>query len=206
MSPDHPNSPQTDGHGPENLQQLIQRIETRVDGHHPVTLGQILEAVGQRSFGVWFLVAGLVTLAPLVGDIPGVPTLMALFVFLTASQLLLRRRHFWLPGWLRQRSVHPEKIDRSLRWMRPPARWIDRFLHPRLVSLVEGGAEYAIAGACLAIALLMPAMELVPFSANGAGAALSLFGLSLMSRDGLLAVVAYLFTLITFGALLFIFM
>lgn len=36
-------------------------------------------AVGRRSFGPTLLLAGLVTLAPIVGDIPGVPVLIRWF-------------------------------------------------------------------------------------------------------------------------------
>jgi hypothetical protein len=49
----------------------------------------------------------------------------------------------------------------------------------------------------------MPAMELVPFSANGAGAALTAFGLSLIAHDGLLALLAFVFTAMTFGLVLY---
>lgn len=42
-------------------------------------------------------------------------------------------------------------------------------------------------------------MELVPFSANGAGAALTLFGLGLIAREGLLVLVALALTVATFG-------
>ncbi|WP_438590661.1 exopolysaccharide biosynthesis protein [Halomonas borealis] len=37
-------------------------------------------------------------------------------------------------------------------------------------------------------------MELVPFSANGGGLALTLFGLALLAEDGLMALAAYLLT------------
>jgi len=37
-------------------------------------------------------------------------------------------------------------------------------------------------------------MELVPFSANAAGAALTVFGLSLIARDGVLALIAFVLT------------
>ncbi len=55
-----------------------------------------------------------------------------------------------------------------------------------------------IAIACIVIGIAMPAMEIVPFSANGAGAALTAFGLSLIANDGLLALLAFLFTAATF--------
>ena len=40
-------------------------------------------------------------------------------------------------------------------------------------------------------------MEVVPFSANGGGAALTAFGLAIVARDGLLAIVATSLTLVT---------
>jgi len=42
-------------------------------------------------------------------------------------------------------------------------------------------------------------MEVIPFSANAAGAAITAFGLSLIARDGLLALVASVFMLATIG-------
>jgi len=45
-------------------------------------------------------------------------------------------------------------------------------------------------------------MEVVPFSASGAGLALSAFGLGLMARDGLLVLAAYVWTSATFVAVL----
>jgi hypothetical protein len=189
-----------------SLEQALERIAQAAGQaqapNQAIDLGQILEAVGQRSFGVMLLVAGVIVLAPLIGDIPGVPTLMALLVLVTAAQILLGRRHLWLPRWLVQRSMAGPKVQRAVEWMRKPSRFVDRFLRPRLTAVVQGPGLYAIAAACAAIALLTPAMELVPFSANGAGAALAAFGLALTARDGLLALLAYLFMAVTFGALL----
>lgn len=56
-----------------------------------------------------------------------------------------------------------------------------------------------IASIALLIGLAQPFMELVPFSANGAGAALTAFGLALIARDGVVALVAMAFTMLTGG-------
>ncbi|WP_375154439.1 exopolysaccharide biosynthesis protein [Pseudomonas sp. Q2-TVG4-2] len=74
------------------------------------------------------------------------------------------------------------------------AKWLDRLLKPRLSVFVEGIARYFIAGSCLFIAVVMPPMELVPLSANIAGIALTAFGLALIARDGLFALIAFCFT------------
>lgn len=159
------------------------------------SVDHILSAVGRRSFGPLLLLAGLITLAPVIGDIPGVPTLMAVLVVLVAIQLLLGRDHFWLPAWLLDRSLARDKLDRAVAWMRKPARAIDRVLHPRLRFLTQGLGALGIAVMCILIALAMPPMEIIPFTANGAGLALTVFGLALIANDGLMALLGYVITL-----------
>lgn len=190
-----------------SMEEMLARIEHAVspnDGH--VTLDAILDHVGRRSFGPLLLLAGLVTLAPVLGDIPGVPTLMGLLVLITAGQLLLRRDHFWLPRWLLKRSISRKALCKGLKWMRKPARFLDRLLSPRLTWMVKGPGLGLIALICFMIGLMLPPMEFVPFSANGAGVALTIFGLSLVAKDGLAALIgigvtAGTATLVTMGLL-----
>jgi hypothetical protein len=49
----------------------------------------------------------------------------------------------------------------------------------------------------------MPVMEVVPFSANAAGIALAAFGLALIAHDGVLALIAFVFTVITAGLMIY---
>lgn len=169
------------------------------DENSKVSLGEVMDVVGRRSFGPLLLLAGLITLAPIIGDIPGMPTIMGIVVLLTSGQMLFGRHHFWLPGWVLNRSVKRKKLLKGVKWMRRPARFIDRLLRPRLTALTRDGGVSAIGVVSIIIALAMPAMEFVPFSANGAGAALTAFGLSLIARDGLLALIAFVFTAGTLG-------
>ena len=182
-----------------NLEQLLERIEEAMHDVDKVSYGTLLKVVGHRSFGSLLLLAGLVTLSPIIGDIPGVPTIMGVSVSLIAIQLLLGRDHFWLPRWLLKRSVEKEKVSKIVNWLQRPAQLIDRFLRQRLVSLTRGMGIYIIAFACIVISFTMPTMEMIPFTANIAGAALVFFGLSLIASDGLLALFAFLFTAIIFG-------
>ncbi|MBB3232476.1 exopolysaccharide biosynthesis protein [Halomonas stenophila] len=180
--------------GPRNLTTLIAQVQQAGRRREDVSLEAILDAVGRRSFAPFLLIAGLVTLAPLLGDIPGVPSLMASLVVLVAAQLLLGRRHIWLPRGLLRRRVSRERFVRVTDWMVRPARWVDRLLRARLVWLARPPAHLPVALTCLLIGLAMPPMELVPFTANGAGLALTLFGLALLAEDGLMAMLAYLLT------------
>ncbi|MGE0079670.1 MAG: exopolysaccharide biosynthesis protein [Thiohalomonadaceae bacterium] len=182
-----------------NLEQLLDRVEQAVDADARVTLGEILEEVGRTSFSPLLLLAGLITSAPVIGDIPGVPTLMAVLVALTAGQLLLGRRYVWLPQWMLKRSVTRERLCKAVGWMRRPARFVDHLLRPRLTALTQGAGTYAVAIACLLVAAAMPASEFIPFSANGLGAALLAFSLALLAGDGLVALIAFAVTGATFA-------
>lgn len=186
--------------GPENLQQMLDHIDQAAQaGNEKTTMQDVMSEVGRRSFGPALLVPGIITLMPLIGDIPGVPTVMGILVLSVAGQVLFGRRYFWMPAWILTRSVERQKIVKAVQWARPPARFVDRFLRKRLPVLTYGAGAFAIALCCIAIALIMPLMEFVPFTANVAGFALTLFGLSLMARDGVLAIVAFTLTVLAFG-------
>lgn len=181
------------------IKQVLDKILKSSKDCDEVSMGDILEMVGRRSFGPILLVAGIITLAPLVGDIPGVPTIMGIIVFLIAIQLLFNQQNLWLPNTLLKRSVKKEKLHKAINKLIRPAKFVDRFLKPRLGFLIDGPMIYVIALICLLISLAMPVMEFIPFSANFAGAALTTFGLSLIAKDGLLAIAGYVFTISVVG-------
>lgn len=185
-----------------NLTELIETLKQMERESPKVSVEDIVNAVGRRSFGPLLLIAGLITLAPVIGDIPGMPTLMALLVLLVSTQLLAGRKTFWLPKWLLNRSVSRNRFDKALHAIKKPAQWVDGLLGTRLKWMSGYMGMRATALACLLVALAMPPMEFIPFSANGAGLALTLFGLGLVARDGLVLSLGFLITGATFVAML----
>lgn len=179
---------------PSSLTELLHRLRTETEGMDQVSVDDILYAVGERSFGPLVLIAGVITLAPLIGDIPGVPTLLGLLVLLTLGQLIFHRRAIWIPAKLARRKVARGKLLRGLDWMDKPARFLDRGAKQRLIWIARGPGQYVMAIICMLVAAAMPIMEVVPFSANGGGLALTAFGLAIVARDGLLALFAILMT------------
>lgn len=188
---------------PESLQQLLDWIAEPAANSDRISLGAVLDSVGRRSFGPILLLAGLVIAVPVIGDIPGVPTVMGVLVVIAGLQLVFNRQHIWLPDWLLNRSIKHEVLCKSVDRARPVARFMDRWTRPRLARLTGRGGAFGIAVACITIAAATPAMEFVPFSANGAGLALVAFGLALISRDGLLASIAFAVWAITIGLVAF---
>jgi len=190
---------------PKNLSDVLDLLEEAAEGQKRVAFEDVLDTIAQRSFGPLLLLCGLVILAPIVGDIPGVPTAVALVVLVIAIQLLMGRKYFWFPVWLRERSLGSASLRKAVSKVRRPARFVDRFLRPRLPVFVEGAAIYAITALSAAIAVALPAMEIVPFTANAAGAVLAAFGLALIGRDGLLALIALVLAVSTAAIVIFTF-
>lgn len=188
------------GQGPRNMQQLLDRVEQAAEGRERVSVGMIVEQVGRRSFGPLLLVAGLMLTSPVSG-IPGMPTTFGALVLFVSLQLLFRRRHFWLPQLLLRRSLTTANLKKGLKYLRPPARFIDQGLRRRLAILVDNGAQTLIAVLCVLIALCTPLMEVVPFSATSAGVAIAIFGLAIIAHDGLVALGAFLVTAVILGVI-----
>lgn len=185
------------------LKEVLDDIKESAEDRDTISIDDILDKVGRRSFGPILLVAGIVTLAPLIGDIPGVPSIMGAIVFLVAIQIFLSRKKLWLPKTILKRSVEKKKLQKAIDKLNKPAEFIDKILRPRLQFLTKGKMIYPIAMVCLGISIALPVMEFIPFSANFAGAALTAFGLALITKDGLVALFGYTFTASIVGFIIF---
>lgn len=177
----------------ENIEQVLSRIAQAADERQRVTMAVIMKHIGRRSFGPLLLLVGLILTSPLSG-IPGMAIAMGFFLLLIAGQLLLGLDRFWVPRWLLDRSIERRKLDQALEWLRPPSRFFDRFLRVRLTGLVHRQGIYAIALVSFVIALVLPFLEMIPFSSSGAGFVVAIFGMAIVSQDGLLALLAFALT------------
>lgn len=167
----------TRGGGPERLVDRLLELET---AEGDVSVDEILDAVGTRSFGPVLLVGGLVAVSPLSG-IPGVPTTVGVIVVVTGAQVVVGAEHLWLPKWVLSKTVRVRHLRGALTRVRGPARVVGGLLRQRMLVAV-------------AVAVTMPPLEVLPFAATSAGALLSLFGLALTAKDGLLALAGLLGT------------
>jgi len=180
---------------PRNLGDLLQRIAQVAAERDRVYFSTIMEALGTRAFGPVVLLIGVILVSPLSG-IPGLPTTMALGLLLVSLQLVVGRDSFWLPRWLMNRYVPAAKLQKALRWLERPARFVDWWLRPRFCILASDGGAVGIAAVCILLALVMPVLELVPFSTTAVGVAVAAFGLALVALDGLFVVIGVSYLLI----------
>lgn len=175
---------------PQDLSDLLDELDQcakRAGGK--VSVEEVHEAIGARSFGPLLLVTGLLGMTP-VSAVPGAPTVLALITILVAGQLLLGRKSFWLPRPILKLAVAPEKVRKTVKVSRKPARFVDRLLRPRLTMFTGGVADRLVALVCVAVALVVPPLELLPLAAFIPALATATFGLGLVARDGLLILIA----------------
>ena len=173
---------------PKNVGEILDRID-EIANEGDVSLGHVAEAMGTRAHGPFLMVPALIDLSP-VGSIPGLPTLLAVVIVITAVQLLFGGRTLWLPGILARRSLSNGKARKTTEKLRGVARFLDRWFHGRLPALTKGPFVRVAAALVILLAFTVPPLELFPLATTAPMAAIAAFGLALLVRDGLLMVIA----------------
>jgi hypothetical protein len=112
---------------PKNVGEILDRID-EIANEGDVSLGHVAEAMGTRAHGPFLMVPALIDISP-VGSIPGLPTLLAVVIVITAVQLLFGGRTLWLPGILARRSLSNGKARKTTEKLRGVARFLDRWFH-----------------------------------------------------------------------------
>lgn len=158
-------------------------------------LGDVLTSFGARSHGPLLFFPAFLAAAP-TGAIPGMAIGMAILLIILSVQMIVSPSALWMPKRITQISIPRAKLNKALDISRPAARIIDRFLSPRLTWLLKSPFNYFVALLCCGLALLMIPLAFVPFAASLPGLAIALFGISLVSEDGLAALVAGVLTLV----------
>lgn len=175
---------------PASISDVIDRLESASETEE-TSLRDVVSSLGQASFVPVLMAPALAVVSPLSG-IPFFSSASGTFIALVAGQLLLGRKHLWLPGWMMRRSVPTDRLKRAVAWARGPARWLDRHTGKRLSMLVRPPMDRLIYLACALCGAAMPLLELVPFSSSLLGAAVALLSLTVLARDGLLALAGFL--------------
>lgn len=180
-----------------SIEGLLDDLRESASGE-TVSAGDIVDHFQHRSLGILLALLGLITIMPVVGDIPGAAIVCATLTLVAIVQWLRGGRSLWLPGFVRRRSLGRRRFERGIEAVRPWIRWIDRLLRPRLHVLVSGRAQrLAVVGTAAVLALLLYPLAFIPFGANAPGAGLLVLGLGLMACDGLLVLIGYGLTAVT---------
>jgi hypothetical protein len=178
-----------------DLTSLLDVLQEKIDSDHragsgggSITLKGVLEQFGRRSYGPLLLIIGLISISP-AALLPGSTTIFATLTLLIALQLLFHRDHPWMPGFALRMKLAEDKLEKFIRFCRPATNLIDKVIRPRFIFLSEQPWVTGIALLVILAALITYPLSFVPIAPLLPGLAISLFGLGMTARDGLLLAV-----------------
>ena len=170
-------------HSKKPVRDVISKLDALSD-RDSVTVGTMLDAFGRTSFLPVMMVPAILVVSPLSG-IPLFSSICGLTIALVAVQMLFARDHIWLPGFVTDRTVKGERLHGAMAKLERLAKGIDRISRRRWQALVVPPGNRLAQVMCLLAGLMMPFLELVPFSSSILGLCVLCCAAGLLARDGL---------------------
>lgn len=172
---------------PPRVLPLSQRLAQIAAEHGPdrLAFSALAAQLHSRAWGGLLVLFGAIGLLPLP---PLTSIVFALPMLLVSAQMAIGRATPWFPNRLERRGVTKAELARLIRKMEWIEARIERVFRPRLSILTGPVATRVIGGLCFILALL--AAIPIPMFHFAPAAAVVLFGLALMYRDGILVLAA----------------
>jgi len=157
-----------------------------------VTVGEIVHRFGRRAFGALLFFFSAPNWLPLP---PGSSTFLALPLVLLTPQVAYGVQGPWLPRFIDDREMKRAALARSIRKIVPMLQRVERVSRPRLLWMFGPIGDRAIGLTCflLSLVLLLP----IPLGNMAPAAAITAFGLAMVQRDGVLALIGYVITTVS---------
>ena len=166
---------------------LSQRLTQIIDegGGERLSFSELAAQLHYRAWGALLFIFAAINVLPLP---PGTSAFFALPILIVAGQMVLGRVSPWFPNRLDRRGVTKNELRRLIGKMEWLEARIERIFRPRLVQLTGSTAARLIGLICFLLALI--AAITVPLFHVAPAAAIALFGLALIYRDGALVIAA----------------
>lgn len=181
-------------HEPKPLSEMLQ--ELCVDAEGEITLGEIVERLGARAFGAILFLFSTPNLLPLP---PGSSTVLGAPLVLIAPQVAVGLDAPWLPRKVAARRLKGSVLNNFTDRVQPWLQRIERVSRPRLGFLFGPLGDRVIGLVCsvLAVVLIFP----IPLGNMLPAASIGVLALSLVQRDGILAILGYALAAASAGVL-----
>jgi hypothetical protein len=166
---------------------LSQRLAQIVaeEGPDRLSFSQLAAQLHSRAWGGLLFIFAAINVLPLP---PGTSAFFALPILIVSAQMVLGRATPWFPARLDRRGVTKQELQRlvgKIEWLEVR---VERIFKPRLAALTAPAATRLIGLVCFLLALV--AAIPVPLFHVAPAAAIVLFGLALIYRDGALVIAA----------------
>jgi hypothetical protein len=158
---------------------ILQALAERTEGDR-ISFGDLVDSFSARAYGPLIVLFAAPNILPVA--LPGISAILGAPLILLTGQLMLGRRHPWLPGFLRRRSLARSSFESLVARIVPRLRQIERWIQPRWLTMtgIVGRRVIGAAGVVLATIVFLP----IPFGNMLPGIALVLMAVGLLGRDG----------------------
>lgn len=153
-----------------------------------IDLGSLVAALERRGHGVLLVLFGLPNLIP--NPVPGLSAVFGIPLAILSVQMIRQQPHPWLPRWLARREIERDAYCRIVGRAAPRLVRVEHILRPRLSFMLTPVAISLMASLCLVLSLLLALP--IPLTGSLLSAPIVLFGLALIQRDGVSALIAAL--------------
>jgi hypothetical protein len=166
---------------------LSRRLAQIIEGTEAERLSftDLAAQLHSRAWGGLLFIFAAINVLPLP---PGTSVFFAIPLLIVSAQMVLGRTSPWFPAWINRRGVRTTELERLIAKIQGVEGRIERVLKPRLARLTGPTATRLIGLVCLLLALL--AAVPIPLFHIAPAAAILLFGLALIYRDGALVIAA----------------
>jgi hypothetical protein len=166
---------------------LSQRLAQIVEEHGPdrLSFSELAAKLHSRAWGGLLLIFAAINVLPLP---PGTSVFFAIPLLIVSAQMVMGRSSPWFPAKLDRRGVTKQLLAKLIEKMEWAEARIERVFRPRLPGLTGPAAARVIGLVCFLLALL--AAIPIPLFHVAPAAAIVMFGLALIYRDGALVIVA----------------
>ena len=167
------------------LYELLGKMQPRAR-QDKFEFAEFWDVMEKRGFGPMLALPSFIACTP-IGAIPGIPSLAGGTILLIALQILLGRRHPWLPQKVMQLNCDADQLRFIVDKVKPYAVRVDRFLVPRCFFMRQPVFRSFIALCCAGCGLVMIPLELIPFMGLIPVFAVLIMAIGMATDDGAVA-------------------
>jgi len=184
------------------ISDVVQDVRNISRDRDEVSVGSVVTNLGHVSQAGLMLLPALIAATPLSG-IPGLTSVCGLMIAIIAGQMVFGRTKLWLPQWILRRHVDADNLREALDKSDGAIRFLDRHTHRRWPVFVRQPGRTVIKLVCLMCGLVMPFLELLPFTGSLMGGVVALLSISLLTKDGLFAILGLSLLAIAGGVIVY---
>lgn len=150
-----------------------------------LSFSELATQLHARAWGGLLLIFAAINVLPLP---PGTSSFFAIPLLIVSAQMVFGRETPWFPAKIDRRGVKKQELEQLIHKMGFLEARVERIFKPRLPRLTGAPATRLIGLVCFLLAMV--AAIPIPLFHMAPAAAILLFGLALIYRDGIVVIIA----------------